>query len=366
MKDGVIPGGKERIVAEATRLGFDAIRFARADTSLDEDFARYEAFLRDGKQGEMAWLARSAEARRRLDTSLVLDNAKTILCLAHRYARAAEDEARDPEILQAVARYARASDYHNVLRRKLRKLAAFVRSLGTTASPVLARPLCDREPILERVWAARAGLGFIGKNGLLVVPGIGSLVLLGEVVTTLSLEPDAPVAEKCGTCNRCLEACPTSAFEKPFVLDPRKCIAYLTIEHRGPIAESLRAKMGTHLFGCDECQIVCPHNASVRCGQKARSALDPRFVPHQRWNDVTLTDLLALGGESFGALCQGSPLGRAGRVGLARNAAIAMGNRAHAQDVPRLEEGAHTHDSELVREAASWAVARARQTLSSR
>ncbi|MCL2777828.1 MAG: tRNA epoxyqueuosine(34) reductase QueG [Polyangiaceae bacterium] len=352
--------GKEQIISEAYRLGFDAVRFARADTSLDEDFSRYEAFVRDGKHGDMAWLARSAEARRRLDTSLVLDNAKTIICLAHRYARAAEDEARDPEILQAVARYARASDYHNFLRKKLRKLAAFVRRLETIASQVHARPLCDREPILERAWAARAGLGFIGKNGMLVVPGIGSLVLLGEVVTTLVLEPDAPVAEKCGTCTRCLDACPTSAFERPFVLDPRKCIAYLTIEHRGTIAESLRAPMGTHLFGCDDCQVACPHNASVRRGQKVQSALDPRFVPNRSWSDVTLTDLLALGGEHLATLCQGSPLGRLGRVGLARNAAIAIGNRAHDRDVPRLEETSRTHDSELVREAAAWAAARAR------
>ncbi|MCL2725525.1 MAG: tRNA epoxyqueuosine(34) reductase QueG [Polyangiaceae bacterium] len=352
---------KARVLAEAHRLGFSAVGFARADIPLGDDFARYEAFIRDGKHGEMTWLAQAAEARRRLDTRLMLEGAKTIICLAARYARTAEDEAKDSEILQATARYARGGDYHNGLRKKLRKLASFVRRLG---SPVTARPLCDEEPILERAWAARAGLGFVGKNGLLIVPGTGSFVLLGEVVTTLPVEPDAPIAEKCGSCTRCLDACPTSAFERPFVLDPRRCIAYLTIEHRSAIHEELRAQVGTQLFGCDICQTVCPFNASTRNGQKARPAIDSRFLPDPRWDKVSLTDLLAMDEAHFEALRRGSPLGRAGRAGLARNTAIALGNRAHTADLPHLEEASRTHDTELVRDAASWAVTAIHRKLS--
>src|SRR5262249_18003347 len=148
-----------------------------------------------------------------------------------------------------IARYARGRDYHNGVRKKLRRLAAFVRGLGADA-----RPLIDDAPILERAWAARAGLGFVGKNGMGIVPGTGSLLALGEGVTTLALTPDTPIDERCGTCTRCLDACPTHAFTRPFVLDARRCVSYLTIEKRGAIEDSLREGVGEHLFGCDDCQ----------------------------------------------------------------------------------------------------------------
>jgi epoxyqueuosine reductase len=205
-------------------------------------------------------------------------------------------------------------------------------------------------------------LGFVGKNGLLIVPGVGSLVLLGEVVTTLAIEPDVPIRERCGSCTRCLDACPTGAFEAPFVLDPRRCVAYLTIEHRGAIAESLRSGLGDHLFGCDDCQTVCPFNG----GQARRaSPTDRRFVADPRWADVELHDLVALDEPGFAKLREGSPVARATRVGLARNAAILLGNRAQEGERAReaLECAASGHDSVVVREAASWAlhqIARAR------
>ena len=203
-----------RLVAEANRLGFDAVGFARADVPLGADFAHYESFVAHGMHGEMQWLADLPEARKRLDGEHILPGAKTVVCLARRYGRAADPDG-------PIARYARGRDYHNGMRKKLRKLAAFARTLG---AGVTARPLCDQEPILERAWAARSGLGFVGKNGLLIVPGAGSFVLLGEVVTTLSLDDEAygtPMRERCGTCTRCLDACPTQAFRAPFVLDPR-------------------------------------------------------------------------------------------------------------------------------------------------
>jgi len=346
---------RARLVAEATRLGFEAVGFARADVPLTDDFARYERFVEAGMQGEMDWLASLPEARRRLDGEHILAGAKTVICLARRYGRI--DDPPSP-----IARYARGRDYHNGMRKKLRKLAAFARAIGTeTGVEVQARPLCDREPILERAWAARAGLGFVGKNGLLIVPGMGSFVLLGEVVTTLELpaeDIDPPMTERCGSCTRCLDACPTSAFAEPWILDPRRCIAYLTIEHRSAIPEEQRAGIGEHLFGCDDCQTVCPFNATKR----ANGALDPRFSPEPRWaalgSTEGLTSLLHLNEEDFLRLREGSPVGRATRVGLARNAAIVLGNRHDAGASSALQQISENHDAEIVRDAAHWALKR--------
>lgn len=343
---------KARLVAEARRLGFDAVGVARADLPLEADYARYEAFLREGMQGEMAWLGDVPEARRRLDGEHVLPGAKSVVCLARRYARPAEEEARDPETARTIARYARGRDYHNGMRKKLRKLASLARSLGGAA-----RPLCDEEPVLERAWAARAGLGFVGKNGLLIVPGTGSFVLLGEVVTTLELEPDSPIPERCGSCTRCLDSCPTSAFPAPFVLDPRRCISYLTIEHRSAIEEELRAKTGDHLFGCDDCQTVCPFNARA-LGPNGPALEDPRFFPDERWAATPFEALLALDDEGFARLREGSPVGRATRVGLARNAALLLGNRGDPSAEAPLRRAAADHDDPTVRDAAAWALAR--------
>ncbi|MBX3220048.1 MAG: tRNA epoxyqueuosine(34) reductase QueG [Labilithrix sp.] len=245
-------------------------------------------------------MARVAEARRRLDGEHVLPGARTVICLARRYARTAEDGPDVAATAQRIARYARGRDYHNGMRKKLRKLAALTRTLG---DDVRARPLCDEEPVLERAWAARAGLGFVGKNGLLIVPGVGSFVLLGEVVTTLAIEPDPPIAERCGSCTRCLDACPTSAFEAPFVLDPRRCVAYLTIEHRGAIDDALRPGVGAHLFGCDDCQTVCPFNATR--ARRASSEIDARFVADPRWASCSRSTTTASSASARGARSAG-------------------------------------------------------------
>ena len=221
-----------------------------------------------------------------------------------------------------------------------------------------ARPLCDEEPVLERAWAAGAGLGFVGKNGLLIVPGVGSMVLLGEVVTTLALDADEPIAERCGSCTRCLDACPTRAFARPFVLDARRCVAYLTIEKAGAIPDEHREGVGEHLFGCDDCQTVCPFNA----GTEARSAPSTEdgapFAPLERWSTTRLEDLLALDDDGWRALSEGTPLKRAGRAGAARNAAIVLGNRGDAGVAATLQRAAGLHDDPAVREAAGWACAR--------
>jgi epoxyqueuosine reductase len=347
-----------RVRAMAKELGFDAVGIARADVSLDRDIAHYRAFVGAHMHGEMGWLARHGDVRERLDGEGILPGAKSVVCVARRYQRPPELEAADPDTARSIARYARGRDYHRFLRRRLRRLATFVRSLGTTDQPVRARPLCDEEPVLERAWAARAGLGFVGKNGLLLVPGLGSMVLLGEVVTTLPLTPAATMTERCGACTRCLDACPTDAFVAPFVLDPRRCVSYLTIEHRTAIAPELRAGVGAHLFGCDDCQTVCPFNAGAGARAPQEESTEGPFAPLERWSRVRLEELLTLDEAAWRGLSQGTPVKRAGRVGLARNAAIVLGNRADRGALAALRAAAQHHPDPTVREAAAWAAAR--------
>ncbi len=341
---------KTRAVRErAHALGFDVVGVADARVPLAEDVARYEAFLEHGYAGAMTWLADHRDLRGRLDGEGILAGAASVVCLAQRYQRDPEDEAQDPPFARHVARYARGRDYHNGMRKKLRSLARFLRGLEDGAR---ARPMTDDVPVLERAWAARAGLGFVGKNGMLIVPGQGSYVLLGEVVTTVELEPGTPQPERCGSCRACLDACPTQAFVAPFVLDARRCVSYLTIELRGDIPAELRAGVGEHLFGCDDCQTVCPFNRSARA--RARAVAD-RYRPLERWSGVDLRTALEQP-DGFGPLAEGSPLHRATSEGLARNAAIVLGNRRDRSAEPALRRVAASHASAVVREAASWAL----------
>ncbi len=341
----------QSVKVEAWRLRFDVVGIARADQPLGEDHARYEAFLAAGYHGSMDYLAADADVRARLDRPTVLEGARSVICLARSYKRA--DDDRDGPMAQRVARYARGQDYHNGLRKRLRRLAAFVRAL---APGVSARPLVDDAPVLERAWASRAGLGFVGKNGLLIAPGVGSYVLLGEVVTTLELAPDDPIPGRCGACTRCLDACPTQALVRPFVLDARRCVAYLTIEHEGPLDPALREGVGERVFGCDVCQEVCPFNAG-----RAEAADAQPFRPHARLDDASLEGWLGLDAAGFEAVRAGSPLGRPGLDGLQRNAAIALGNRGDPVARSALSaKASDPHAAPAVREAAAWALGRLR------
>jgi epoxyqueuosine reductase len=368
----------DQIRTEARRLGFDAVGITHANR-LDRDFPRYEAFIDAGMHGEMGWLARHRDVRERIDNNGILAGAKSVICVARRYGTPEQGGGGGDSATRTtstIARYARGRDYHGFMRRRLRRLAAFVRALGTVDQPVRARPLCDEEPVLERAWAVRAGLGFIGKNGMLIVPGLGSMVLLGEVVTTLDLV--SPVSlegtrglddsgrracapalwqERCGACTRCLDACPTDAFASPFVLDARRCVSYLTIELRGAIASELRQGVGTHLFGCDDCQTVCPFNAGTGALAPLEATDGDPFAPLERWSHMSLESLLGLDEASWSALFRGTPLRRTGRSGIARNAAIVLGNRRDRAALPALRAAASGHDDPVVREAASWAIA---------
>jgi epoxyqueuosine reductase len=250
-------------------------------------------------------------------------------------------------VTSAIARYARGLDYHNHLRRRLRKLAARLRAMAPGAQ---ARPMADTAPVLERAWASRAGLGFIGKNGMLICPGIGSHVLLGEVVTSLDLPPDAPLAERCGACTRCLDACPTRAFDSPYVMDARRCVSYLTIELRGPMPEPLRAEVGGHLFGCDECQDACPYNAAPQ------AAGSPAYAPLERWRSTTLEAIAELDEAGHARLVEGSAVRRARREGLVRNAVTVLAGRRDQALRPLFERLLRGHADPAVRAHAAWAI----------
>jgi epoxyqueuosine reductase len=310
----------------------------------------------------MGWLADNPELRAAIDGEGILPGARSVICVARRYQRPPKEEAGADAggVTSTIARYARGRDYHKFLRRRLFRLADFLRALGTPDEPVHARAFCDDDPIFERAWAARAGLGFVGKNGLLIVPGVGSMVLLGEVVTTLDLAGNEPVpmTERCGACTRCLDACPTDAFAAPFVLDARRCVSYLTIEHKNPIDPALREGVGGHLFGCDDCQTVCPFNAGVGARAPLRDDDGDPFSPLDQWSLIGLEDLLALDEEGWRVVREGTPLGRAGRSSLARNAAIVLGNRGDKRAVPALRMAASRHEDPMVREAAAWALDR--------
>jgi epoxyqueuosine reductase len=323
-----MPAPESAIRARALALGFDIVRFARADEPLERDFDSYQAFVDAGLHGQMSYLALHRDVRRSLDGPGVLAGARSVVCVAVRYATRPDGAATEPEgLLPHIARYARGRDYHAHVRRKLRKLADFLRSVAPGAR---ARPMCDTAPVLERAWAARAGVGFVGKNGMLVSPGLGSYTLLGEVATTLALEPDPPLPVRCGRCMRCLDACPTRAFLAPRVLDARRCVSYLTIEHRGAYDAALARGVGPWLFGCDACQQVCPFNAAPRALRPSGRA----FEPLPRWRSLTARALLALDDKGVALVVRSTALRRLAPSDLRRNAEALLANAPLVANAP--------------------------------
>ncbi len=335
---------RERLLDRAHELGFARAGVARV-TPLEREGEALRRWIAEGHHASMRWMADTVDVRIDPTHAGMLPGARSVLVLATPYARTDGPAGPAPGV---VARYARGRDYHNVLGKRARKLAVMLREEGHNA-----RVSVDSVPVLERAWAQRAGVGFIGKNCCLIVPGLGSHVLLATVVTDAELEPDAPMPERCGSCRLCLDACPTDAFIGVRELDSARCISYLTIEQRGPIDEPLRTGMGTHIFGCDDCQDICPFN---RTSPPPPEATEP-FAPDPRLA-IEAAELLAMDDARFGEWALGSPLKRPGREGMARNAAIVLGNTKERKHLPVLREAARAHDSEIVREAASWAIER--------
>jgi epoxyqueuosine reductase len=318
------------------RLGFDLVAIGPA--SPPDHAVAFEDWLDAGHAGGMAYLERGRD--KRLDPGRVLPGARSVVACALGYF-----QGRSAGGPPWVARYAWGEDYHGVMEPRLRALADTIVGL---APGTLARAYVDTGPLLERDLAARAGLGWIGKNTMLLHPELGSFFFIGTVLATAVIEADAPLPDRCGSCTRCLDACPTGAFVDPYVLDSRRCIAYLTIESRGPIPAELRSAVGAWAFGCDVCQDVCPWN------RRAPVTDDAAFGPGRH---PSLAELLALGETAYRESLRGSPLRRARREGLARNAAVALGNRGAAGDVPALTE-ALGRPEPTVRGHAAWALGR--------
>jgi epoxyqueuosine reductase len=334
---------KAELGALASSLGFQRFGVARAER-LEPEGEQLRRFVEAGRHGSMGWLAETAEVRADPRHDGMLPSARSILVFVTPYSRRGGALDLAPG---SIARYALGRDYHNVLTKKLRRIEAFLRERGFAA-----RHSVDSRPVLERAWAERAGVGFIGKNCCLIVPGLGSHVFLSTIVTSAEVEPDAPMERHCGSCTLCLEACPTSAFIEARAIDARRCISYLTIEHRGDFPEELREATGEWLFGCDVCQDVCPYNHSRRDVDDPESP----YAPSPRWSELRAEQLLTLSEEEFRALTEGSPLKRALREGLARNAAVVLGNAGTRRHLPVLREVVRDHDAESVRDAAAWAI----------
>jgi epoxyqueuosine reductase len=350
---------KAAIRQRALELGFDNCRFTTADVPASA--GQFQNWLAEKRHGEMAWLERTAS--KRTDPQKVLSGAKSVIVLAASYAagdkcRVASDKMESASDSRhaspvmchaAIACYARHTDYHGVLGEQLKELAKFVNQLGGAETRSLW--YVDNGPLLERDFAQRAGLGFIGKHTNVISRRFGNWILLGEIITTLELEPDAPEKNHCGNCARCLAACPTRAITAPFQLDARRCISYLTIELKGSIPVELRPAIGHRIFGCDDCLAVCPWNRFAREGRLMKEHARPDLTA------LNLIELLQLDEAGFKSRFVGTPVLRTKCRGLLRNVCVALGNTGDASALPALQKAAG--DSEpLIAEHARWAIER--------
>jgi epoxyqueuosine reductase len=351
---------KKSIRQRALELGFDDCRFTTAAAPASAD--KFQNWLAGKQHGEMAWLERTAP--KRVDPQNILPGANSIICLAANYGtrvESRESRARDftqrddanPSTLDLrpstalIARYARFTDYHDVLGERLKTLTQFVNQLGGAETRSLW--YVDTGPLLERDFAQRAGLGFIGKHTNVISRQLGNWIFLAEIITTLEVEPDAPEKNHCGKCTRCITACPTNAIAAPFQLDARRCISYLTIELKGPIPVELRRAIGNRIFGCDDCLAACPWNRFAREGNLMKT--------HARLElaEPDLLKLLQLDEAGFKSRFAGTPILRAKRRALLRNVCVALGNIGDASVLPALQKAAGDAEP-LIAEHARWAI----------
>ncbi len=348
------PGGgegtaaiREAIREEALALGFDAVGFAEARLA-EEARADLGEFLARGYHGDMGWLADTAE--RRGDPQTLWREARTIIVLGLNYG--SDDDplaaASDPE-RGAISVYARGRDYHDTLKRRLKALARWI----ATRWPGELKVFVDTAPVMEKPLAQEAGLGWQGKHSNLVSREFGSWLFLGEIYLSLALAPDATESDHCGACRRCLDACPTNAFPAPYRLDARRCISYLTIEHKGPIPAELRPLIGNRIFGCDDCLAVCPWNKFARITE------EPEFLPRAALTAPLLAELAMLDDAGFRARFAGTAVKRIGRNRFLRNVLIAIGNVPQpSRELVAATRRALDDPSPLVRGAAVWAFGR--------
>jgi epoxyqueuosine reductase len=339
-----IPMVSQQIKTKARQLGFDLVGITSAAPL--GHAGRYRAWVAQGFAGEMGYMNRDVE--KRTEPTQVLPSARSIIVVGMNYHTAPEVPA-EVRGRGWISCYAWGQDYHLIMGRKLEALVTFIRDLE--GPDVQARWYIDTGPILERELAWRAGLGWPGKHTNLINRRLGSWLFLGAILIDRELVYDAPATAHCGTCTRCLVACPTGALVAPGVLDARRCIAYLTIELRGPIPRELRPLMGTHIFGCDICQAVCPWN------RHASETMEAAYWPQAGYAAPELLPLLRLSEEEFRTHFGGSPIRRAKRRGFLRNVAVALGNLRDPRAIPALQRA--LHDAEpLIRSHAAWALGR--------
>ena len=336
---------KSRITEEAKALGFDAVRFTTAD-AVEGTGAALAAFLSEGRHGDMDWLA--ATAKRREAPRALWPEAQSVILLGVNYGRGEDPLAVLQERSRgAISVYAQGADYHDVIKAKLRQLAARVQTLTDTEVKIFV----DTAPVMEKPLAARAGLGWQGKHTNLVSREFGSWLFIGSIFTSAELEPDTPEEDHCGACRRCLDVCPTAALTAAYRIDARACISYLTIEHKGHIAPRYRERMGNRIFGCDDCLAVCPWNKFAQSARETKLAVRAESV------NPPLAELLELDDAAFRARFRGTPIKRTGRDRFLRNVLIAAGNSADPTLV-KLVEARLGDESPLVRAMAVWALSR--------
>jgi epoxyqueuosine reductase len=338
----------EKIRRWGRELGFAEVGIADTDLSAYEP--RLDEWLAEGRQGEMDWMA--AHGRKRSRPALLHPDTRSVIVARMDYlpesARPVEEVLEQPD-RAAVSRYALGRDYHKLIRKRLKKLADRIeREIG----PFGHRVFTDSAPVLEKPLAEKAGLGWIGKHTILLNRHAGSWFFLGEIYTDLELPPDRPVSQHCGSCRRCIDVCPTQAITGPFQLDARRCISYLTIELKGSIPVELRPLMGNRVFGCDDCQAVCPWN------RYAQHTGEADFAPRKDLDAGDLVELFGWDEETFLERTEGNPIRRTGYERWLRNLAVALGNAPTSGRVVGALRARREHPSELVREHVEWALAR--------
>ena len=341
---------EQRLKAQARRLGFAACAIARADAAPEAGW-RLKEWLDAGRHGEMLWMEERAEQR--ASPQGLWPDVRSVIMLGMSYA-----PGRDPLALADVGErgrisvYAQGRDYHDVVKKGLKALARWLVDQQQSALKVFV----DTAPVMEKPLAAAAGLGWQGKHSNLVSRAHGSWLFLGAIYSEIALAPDAPETDHCGSCTACQAACPTDAFPAPYVVDARRCISYLTIEHKGPIPEEFRASIGNRIYGCDDCLAVCPWNKFAD-----HAAANLAFIGRAELAAPSLADLLALDDADFREVFSGSPIKRIGRNRMVRNAAIAAGNSGDPRLVERLRLLTGDDDA-VVAEAARWALDRIAMT----
>ncbi len=331
---------KQQLISFAREIGFDSCRVAACGSAPHAD--EFRNWLDEGGHGEMSYMERGEE--KRCDPHRVLPDASSIVVLAMNYFQGGTDAGDTPAATGKIARYARGDDYHDLIESKLDKIDEFLRTFGGQQKCYV-----DTGPVLERDHAAQAGIGWHGKSTMLVDERLGTWFFLAEVLTTLELPADEPLPDRCGTCERCIKACPTGAITAPHRLDARRCISYLTIELKGSIPLEFRPLIGDRIFGCDDCLDACPWN---RFAQISR---ETAFAACNSTTGMSLRDYLNLDDDEFRTLFRNSPIKRIKRRGFLRNVCVALGNVGNASDLPVLERAAADPEP-LIAEHAKWAI----------